>query len=118
MVVFVRELLLPSGCFGAQGNVAFGVLFMGFDLISHLKVTGLYSWAGIYGFSPSHGKSLVIFALCRSQFGAWSLPRGMKVTQESGESGNSCRLSLLPQGSLPAARRSLWKPPNCTNSEP
>lgn len=111
MVVVVRELVLPFGCSlaaGARGERGIWDSFLlDCPFISHLKVTGLYTWAGfpgcvspvdpgrrcgggipfpishgICGVSPSHGKSLVIFALCRSQFGAWTLPRGIKVTLE------------------------------------
>lgn len=65
--------------------MALGIgFFIIFDFISHLNVTGLYSWAGICGVSPSHGKSLVIFEIWRSKFRAWTLPRGIKVTLEQG----------------------------------
>lgn len=94
--------MLPFGCSlaaGTQGECGIcDSFFLAFYYISHFKVTGLYTWAGfpgcgspmdpaegvgvlfhgICGVSPSHGKSLVIFALRRRKFGAWTLPRGVQ----------------------------------------
>lgn len=56
---------------------------MGFYfIISHLKLTGPDIWAGICGVSPGHGKSLVIFAFCRSQF--WGLDPPQRDKGDSG----------------------------------